>query len=82
MATIKPALTKAGATDLTEEGVNLPAGPAMRLRFKLPLQTDDGQVILDEVQYYLLKDGKPTSSPWRRRDSALAATVAETLRIR
>ncbi|HEX7277439.1 MAG TPA: hypothetical protein VF244_08710 [Acidimicrobiales bacterium] len=82
MATIRPALTKAGATDLSEEGVNLPAGPAMRLRFKSPLQTDDGQVILDEVQYYLLKDGKLTILTVASPDSALAATVAETLRIR
>lgn len=82
MAAIKPALTEAGATDLAEEGLNLPAGPAMRLRFKLPLQTDDGTVTLDETQYYLLKDGNAYILTVVSADPALGATVAETLRIR
>jgi len=82
MATIKPALTKAGATDLAEEGVTVPAGPAMRLRFKSPLQTDDGKVILDEAQFYLLKDGKLYILTVVSGDPALSTTIAETLRIR
>ncbi len=82
LATIRPALEEAGATELAEESTTLPAGPALRLRFKAPLKTDDGQVVLDEVQYYLLKDGKLYILTVASADSALAATVAETLRIR
>ncbi len=83
MIATKPALTeRAGATEMTDEGVNLPAGPATRLRFKLPLESDGKTVILDEVQYYLLKDGKAYILTVVSADSALAATVAETLRIR
>ena len=82
LAVTKPALEKNGATELADEGLNLPAGPAIRLRFKLPVQTDDGTVTRNEVQYYLLKDGKTYILTVVSDDSALAATVAETLRIR
>jgi len=82
MGTTKPALTKAGATDLTDESLNLPSGPATRLRFKLPVATDEGQVVVDEVQYYLLKDGKAYILTVAAGDPSLAATIAETLRVR
>ena len=62
--------------------VNLPAGPAIRLRFKHPVTTDGGSVTRNEVQYYLLKDGKTYILTVISDDSALAATVADTLRIR
>ena len=81
-AVIKPALEKNGATELTDEGVNLPAGPAIRLRFKQPVASDGGSVVRNEVQYYLLKDGKTYILTVISDDSALAATVADTLRIR
>ncbi|HVF15242.1 MAG TPA: hypothetical protein VM942_11620, partial [Acidimicrobiales bacterium] len=84
MAVTKPALTGegVGATELTEEAVALPAGPAVRVRFKLPVNTDDGVVVVDEVQYYLLKDGKAYILTVISGDPSLAATIAETLRIR
>ncbi|HVF13440.1 MAG TPA: hypothetical protein VM942_02515 [Acidimicrobiales bacterium] len=84
IAVTKPALTGdgVGATELTEEAVTLPAGPAVRLRFKLPVSTDDGVVVVDEVQYYLLKDGKAYILTVISGDPSLAATIAETLRIR
>jgi hypothetical protein len=82
IAATKPALATAGATDVTDESLNLPAGPAVRLRFKLPVSTDEGQVVVDEVQYYLLKDGKAYILTVVSGDPSLAATLAETLRIR
>lgn len=82
MATTKPALANVGATEIADEGLALPAGPAKRLKFKLPLTTDEGQVVLDEVQYYLLKDGKAYILTVVAADPALGLTVAETLRIR
>ncbi|MEA2685460.1 MAG: hypothetical protein QOE93_655 [Actinomycetota bacterium] len=82
VATIKPALTGAGATDLTDEAIILPAGPAARLRFKLPVQTDEGPVVVDEVQYYLLKDGSLSILTVVASDLGLATTIAESLRIR
>jgi hypothetical protein len=82
LAVIKPALAKNGATELTDEGVTLPAGPAIRLRFKQPVTTDGGTATRNEVQYYLLKDNKTYILTVISDDSALAATVAETLRIR
>jgi hypothetical protein len=82
LAVTQPALEKNGATELSNEGLNLPAGPAIRLRFKLPVQTDDGTVTRNEVQYYLLKDNRTYILTVVSDDSALAATVADTLRIR
>jgi hypothetical protein len=82
IAAVKPALTEAEATDIVDEPMNLPAGPATRLRFKLPVQTDEGRVVVDEVQYYLLKDGNAHILTVVAGDPALAATIAETLRIR
>jgi hypothetical protein len=82
LAVTRPALEKNGATELANEGLNLPAGPAIRLRFKLPVQTDAGTVSRNEVQYYLLKDNKTYILTVVSDDSALAATVADTLRIR
>ncbi len=82
MGTTKPALATAGATEIADESVALPAGPAKRLRFKLPLTTDDGTVVVDEVQYYVLKDGKAYILTVVSADPALALTLAETLRIR
>src|SRR5207253_2654843 len=52
IAIIKPALMKANATDITDEALTLPAGPAVKLKFKLPVTTDEGKVVVDEVQYY------------------------------
>ena len=82
MAATRPALTNAGATDLTDEGVDLPAGPAKRVKFKLPFGPPEGRVVLDEVQYYLLKDGKAYILTVVAGDPALSVTIAETLRIR
>ena len=84
MATTKPALTTAGATDLADEAITLPAGPATRLRFKLPVPTDEAgtTVVVEEVQYYVLKDGKAYILTVVAADPGLAATIAETLRIR
>jgi hypothetical protein len=82
LAVITPALQKNGATELTDEGVNLPAGPAIRLRFKQPVTTDGGTATRNEVQYYLLKENKTYILTVISDDSALAATVADTLRIR
>ncbi len=82
MAATRPALTNVGATDVADEGVTLPAGPATRVRFKLPVTTDDGVVVVDETQYYLLKDGKAYILTVVSSDPALAVSIAETLRIR
>ena len=82
MAATKPALSSVGATEISDEALTLPAGPAVRLRFKLPLSTDEGIVVVDEVQYYLLKDGKAYILTVVAADSALAASIADTLRIR
>jgi uncharacterized protein YbaA (DUF1428 family) len=82
IATTEPALTKAGATELAHEAITLPVGPATRLRFKLPVKTDDGEVVVEEAQYYVLKDGKAYILTVVAGDPGLAATIAETLRIR
>ena len=46
------------------------------------MTTDEGKVVVDEVQYYLLKDGKAYILTVVPADPALATTIAETLRIR
>lgn len=82
LAEIRPALTEEGAIDLADERVNLAAGPALRLRYRLPIRTDEGEIVFDEVQYFLLKEGKAYILTVIGAEAGVAATIAETLRVR
>ena len=83
LAAIKPALTDSRRH---RAGRREPQ-PAGRARHPAPVQAAGGRptsgpVTRDEVQYYLLKDGKAYILTVVSGDPALAATIAETLRIR
>jgi len=73
-------LREAGATDLARETVTLAREPAVRVTFKLPVATDNGNVITDEVQYYLLRGRKAFILTLAGPNPKLA-TVADSLRF-
>jgi hypothetical protein len=52
------ALKNFQATNITQEPATLAGKPAIKVSFRLPVQTDAGTIQTDEVQHYLLEDGK------------------------
>ncbi len=78
----KAGLTQRGATDVTSEQITVAGEPAIRVRYKLPVTTDEGSVTLSQTQYYVLKDKKAYILTVIGDDTANADTIAETLRIR
>jgi hypothetical protein len=78
-----PSLEMNGATQVAQEETSIPAGRALRLTFKYPLEGQNHeQVIADEVQYYVLKGGKSFVLTIINGQGDLPATVARTLRLR
>ncbi len=76
-------LREFGATDLTQTPVTLDGEPAAKLTFRLPLETDDGTIVVPETQYYQLRGGKRAFIlTVIDTDDALATLIAESLRIR
>ena len=76
-------LTEFGATNITETPVTLAGEPAVKLSFRLPIDTDDGKVTVSETQYYQLRGGKKAFIlTVIDTDDALATLIADSLRIR
>jgi len=76
-------LREFGATDLTATPVTLDGEPATKLTFRQPLETDDGTVVVNETQYYQLRDDKRAFIlTVIDTDDALATLIADSLRIR
>lgn len=76
-------LREFGATNLTETPVTLDGEPATKLTFRLPLETDDGTIVVNETQYYQLRDDKRAFIlTVIDTDDALATLIAESLRVR
>ena len=76
------ALSGVGATNIAEEGATLAGKPAIKLTFRLPVETDTGPVPTDEVQHYLLEDGKAYILSVLGAPPEVASAVAASLRIR
>jgi hypothetical protein len=51
-------LTEFGATNINQEPATVSGKSAVKVSFRLPVDTDAGRVPTDEVQHYLFKDGK------------------------
>lgn len=71
-----------GATNITQEPVAIDGKPAVRVAFRLPLETDAGTVPTDEIQHYLLDDGKAFILTVAATPPDVAAAIASSLRIR
>ena len=76
------ALNGVGATNIAEAGATLSGKPAVKLTFRLPVETDTGVVQTDEVQHYLLEDGKAYILSVLGAPADVAAAVASSLRLR
>ena len=76
------ALTDVQATNFSQEPATLSGKPAVRLKFRLPVQTDSGPISTDEVQHYLLDDGKAFILTVAGVSSEVASTIAGSLKLR
>lgn len=76
-------LQENGATDVAQEPSRTGAGPAVRMTFKYPLPgRGDETVVANEVQYYMLKDGKSVVLTIINGSPDLATAVADSFRLR
>lgn len=78
----KAGLARSGATDITSDGVTVNGEAAIRIRYKLPVTTDEGTITVSQTQYYVLKGKKAYILTVIGDDPAAADTIAETVRIR
>ncbi|MCA1691485.1 MAG: hypothetical protein LC733_04505 [Actinobacteria bacterium] len=76
-------LQEAGATNLAQEPATTGAGPALKLRFRLPIEGQGGETQeANETQYFVLHDGKSFVLTFQNATDDLAASVAGSLRLR
>jgi hypothetical protein len=75
-------LTKFGATNIAQEAATVSGQPAIKVTFRLPVETDAGTVPTDEIQHYLLKDKKAYILTVAGAQPSVASAVAASLRIR
>ena len=81
VAASKTGLTDFGATNISEEPATLSGKPATRLAFRIPVETDDGTVPTDEIQHYLLEDGKAYILTVAGIPSEVASTIAGSFKL-
>ncbi|MGI8810662.1 MAG: hypothetical protein ACR2KK_22990 [Acidimicrobiales bacterium] len=70
------------ATNIAQEPAALAGKPAIRLTFRLPVDTDAGRIPTDEVQHYLLDDGKAYILTVAAASPEIASAIAASLRLR
>ena len=75
-------LTQFGATNIAEEPATLDGKPSVKVTFKLTVETDAGPRPTDEVQHYLLQDGKAYILSVLGAPPDVAAAMASSFRIR
>jgi hypothetical protein len=75
-------LTNVGATNIAQEPTTLSGKPAIKVTFRLPVETDAGTIPTDEVQHYLLQHKKAFILTASATPAPVAAAVAASLRIR
>jgi len=75
-------LTSFGATNINQEPATLAGRPAIRLTFRLPVETDAGTVPTDEIQHFLLEDGKALILTISAAAPPVASAIASSLRVR
>jgi hypothetical protein len=75
-------LTNFNATDIKQEPGTLDGKPAVKVTFRLPVQTDAGVVQTDETQHYLLEDEKAYILSLLATPPDVASAVASSFRLR
>jgi hypothetical protein len=75
-------LTNFGATNIAQEPTTLSGKPAIKVTFRLPVETDAGTIPTDEVQHYLLQSKKAFILTVAAAPAAVATAVASSLKIR
>jgi hypothetical protein len=75
-------LTNLEATNVAQSPSTLAGKPAIKVTFRLPVDTDAGRIPTDEVQHYLLQGGKAYILTVSGVAADVAETIAASLRIR
>ena len=75
-------LTNLGAANIAQEPGTLDGKPTVKLSFRFPVDTDAGIIETDEVQYYLLEDGKAYILSVLATPPEVTSVVASSFRLR
>jgi len=75
-------LRNLGATNIAQAPSTLAGKPAMKVTFRLPVETDTGTVPTDEVQHYLLDGKKAYILTVAATPADVAEAIASSLRLR
>jgi hypothetical protein len=75
-------LTNFGASNIAQEPTTLAGVPAIKVTFRLPVETDAGTIPTDEVQHYILKNKKAYILTVSAAPAPVASAVAESFRIK
>lgn len=78
----KAGLTDFGATNIAEEPATLSGKPATKVTFRIPVETDDGLIPTDEIQHYMLDDGKAFILTVAGVGADVASTIAGSFKLR
>jgi hypothetical protein len=70
-----------GATNIAQEPSTLSGKPSIKVSFRLPVVTDAGTVPTDEVQHYLLSNGKAYILTVAATPADVATAIASSLRL-
>lgn len=76
------ALQDLKATNFVQEPATLSGKPAIRLAFRLPVETDNGVIPTDEVQHYLLHSKKAYILTVAAAPADVSAAIAASFRLR
>ncbi len=71
-----------GATNVVQEPSTLAGKPAIKVTFRLPVETDTGTVPTDEVQHYLLDGKKAYILTVAATPADVSTAIAASLRLR
>lgn len=70
-----------GATNIAQEPTTLDGRPAVKLAFRLPVETDAGTIPTDEVQWYLLESKKAYILTVAAAPAPVANGIANSLKL-
>jgi hypothetical protein len=76
------ALQNLEATNIAQEAATLAGKPAVKVTFRLPVDTDAGRVATDEIQHYLLDGKKAYILSVLATPPPVASAIAASLRLR
>jgi len=71
-----------GATNIAQEQATLDGKPAIKVTFRLPVETDAGTIPTDEIQHYQLRNNKALILTVSATPPDVATAIAGSLRLR